>query len=163
MYLTYDDEIFEQKQKEVLDECLKYQMLNVKLLIYERIESVMEVIGWFPYDNGNCANEVRDLVRIGRCEYTANSYEYTEHAVAEKPTIPLHLHGCPLNISISIQEPYVIRDDPKNYSFSGIEIDLVRNIAKFMGMMPRYILIKEVRSNRVVNEISGIYSTLMQG
>lgn len=162
MHFTYDNTVFGDKQKEVLAVFLRYKMLNVKLLTFRHSSSTMDVISWLPFDNGNCANRVIDLVSIGSCEYTDEGFEYNEFLAAQKIVSPRRTPGCPIRIATSIQEPYVYYNRTTRI-FDGLEVVMVRNIAYAMDLRPTFLLINEVRSNRVVSNVTGIYSTLLQG
>lgn len=162
MYFTYDDAIFADEQKKVLGVFLKYNMLHVKLLTFRKSSPTMDVISWFPFDKNNCGMKVTDLVPIGKCEYTDDEFNYIEYPSAKRPIIPRYLPGCKLRISTSIQEPYV-GYNPSTHTFDGLEVILVKNIARKMGMLAEFVLIDEVRSNRVVDNHTGIYWKLLQG
>lgn len=163
MLTTGNQSQIESKQKKVLAEFIKYNMLNVKMLSFRHLASIIDVISWFPYDYANnCAQNVTNLATIGHCDYSADTFSYVEHRDAKRAFIPRFLGRCKLRISASIQEPYAYYDLRAN-EFDGFEVQLIRNVAIAMGMQPVFQVIDGVRSNRVVANDTGIYSTLLQG
>lgn len=154
------DPVEEDVQKEMLAIFLDYNMLNIKIISYRNQTHILDVKTWFPFKERNCAQKVTNLEPIGHCEYTNDTFEFTELPVNDE-VIPALLPGCKLRVSTSIQEPYVYYNQTTG-NFSGMEVILVRAIAKKMQMVPEFVLIKEVRSNRVVDNVTGIYSLLFQ-
>lgn len=156
IYQPFDEGVI----KEMLAMFLQYNMLNIKIISYRNMTQILDVRTWFPFKERNCALKVTNLEPIGRCEYQNDTFEFTELPVSDE-VIPAFLPGCKLRIATSIQEPYVYYNQSSG-NFSGLEVMLVRAIAKKMQMIPEFILIKEVRSNRVVDNVTGIYSLLFQ-
>lgn len=135
-------------------------MLNVKIVTFRPNSQMLDVVTWFPFDKNNCASDVTDLVPIGKCEFNDTDFDFIRFPV-NKSVIPNSIPGCKLRISTSIQEPYVYYNRSTR-TFSGIEVAIVRAFAKQMGMITDFVLIPEVRSNRVLNNNTGIYSLLLQ-
>lgn len=160
IYNPYDERELRSGQKEALAVFLRYNMLNIKILTFRPNARILDVVTWFPFDKQNCAYDVTDLVPIGRCDYNATHFDFVEFPV-NKPVIPKYIPGCKLRISTSIQEPYVYYNKTTQ-TFSGLEVTIVRAIANKMGMITDFVLIPEVRSNRVVNNETGIYSLLLR-
>lgn len=160
MYYTYDINILDNIQREILSVFLKFNMLNVKVIAYRNMTQEVDVKTWYPFKNGNCATRITELETIGKCEYDNDKIHFSEYLVTDE-VIPKHIPDCQLRISTSIQEPYVYYNETTK-RFAGMEVMLVRTIAAKMGMIPEFVLIKEVRSNRVVNYTRGIYSLLFQ-
>lgn len=160
IYFTYNNTVFEDQQKGALAVFLKYNMLNIKIITFRKDSRILDIVTWFPFDKNNCASGVTQLVPIGKCEYNDTHFHLHEIHL-NKTVIPNYIPGCKLRISTSIQEPYVYYNQSTR-TFSGLEVTIVRSIAKQMGMITDFVLIPEVRSNRVVNNITGIYSLLLQ-
>lgn len=160
IYFTYNDTVFEEQQKGALAVFLRYNMLNIKIITFRNASLVLDIVTWFPFDKHNCASGVTDLVPIGKCEFNETHYQL-QHFRINKTVVPNYIPGCKLRISTSIQEPYVYYNR-RARTFSGLEVTIVKSIAKKMGMITDFVLIPEVRSNRVVNNITGIYSLLLQ-
>lgn len=157
---TYDADIINNIQKQILSVFLEYNMLNVKVITRRIMTNELYVNAHFPFRNGNCADRVTDIETVGKCKYDNGVSSFSEYPVTDE-VIPKFIPGCKLRISTSIQEPYIYYNE-RTGNFAGMEVMLVRTIAEKMGMVPKFILIKEVRSNRVVNYTSGIYSLLLQ-
>lgn len=161
MPFTNDEISISTKLRQILDIFLQFNMLHVKMVIHRVTSLTLEVITWFPFDEENCASKVSELTLIGRCECTRSGFQYIEYPTAEKVVVPLRARGCELRTSASVQEPYVIYNR-ETREFSGLEVQLVRNIASELDMRVKFVLINESRSNRALNYGSGIYSQLFQ-
>lgn len=119
---------------------------------------------WFPYENDNCATDVRRLVQIDTCEY----FDYTNEpasalepdlrpkilyfANAKRPKVPGNLHNCPLRVSSSVWPPYSYFDRDTETFTKGIEVLLIETIARVLRMKTEFVLLAETRENRIAGQ-----------
>lgn len=170
----------------VFEQLLEHGMLNVNVMVHLDGTNVVEMITWYPYADGNCAREVRNLVVMDECEYSdvvssvadgnlsktgldENDQQHQELGPltvqyipkVKIPKIPLTLHMCPLSVSASIFEPYTYYDAMTDTWTKGIEVLLVHTIAKVLRLRPIFVMVNESRENRVVERLSPGYVNLV--
>lgn len=128
---------------------------------------------WFPYESDNCANDVRRLVKIDKCEF----FEYDNETVVDlendirpkilyfanpkRPKVPGTLHNCPLRVSSSVWAPYSYFDQDAQTFSTGIEVLLIQTISRVLRMRTEFFLISETREYRVAGQISEGYQQLV--
>lgn len=141
-------------------------MLNVNVISYRKDTNIVQASTFYPYQDGNCANIVGRLWTFDECEYNDgdnnNLYSKVRNIKKLHKKIPNKLHNCPLNISGAIAEPYVFYDVSTNDFEKGTEVLMVRTIAEALEMTPIFSLINETRENRIISNLTGIYSNLFQ-
>lgn len=162
IFYAYNENEIDGIRKNALREFLEYNMFDVNIISFRTTDRLtVDVVTWLPFTNGDCATDVTDLYATDKCEITNDVSALTEYSdIMHK--IPKLLSGCKLRVSTSIQEPYVYYNHTSK-TFDGLEIELVKNIAARADMIPEFVLINEVRSNRVVSKVTGIYANLLQG
>lgn len=141
-------------------------MLNVNVISYRKDTNIVQTSTFYPYQDGHCANVVGNLSMFDECEYhdgdDDNYYSEVRTITELQRKIPSKLHDCPLNISGAIAEPYVFYDVSTDDFQKGTEVLMVRTIAEALQMTPIFSLINETRENRIINNLTGIYSNLFQ-
>lgn len=160
---TYEDEELESHLFLVFRAFLEVNMINVNVISYRFGTNIMQTSTYYPYQGKNCADRVEYLWKFDECEYN-DDVDITEirsiHRLRSK--VPFKLHDCPLNISSAISEPYVFYDKEENSFNEGTEVLMARTIAEALQMKPVFTLINETRENRVISNITGIFSYLFQ-
>ncbi len=103
---VFDPSILEEQVRNVFNELLVHNMLNVNLMYNKAGTNIVEMITWFPYEESNCANRILNLRVIDRCEYEMGSENSSDNVIflpkKKKKKIPQLLHGCFLKISSSV-------------------------------------------------------------
>lgn len=161
----YDNDDLQEHIFLVLRAFLDVNMLNVNVISYRKDTNVVQTTTYYPYHGRNCANAVEYLMTFDECEYTDEEHlsDIKIRSIQKlKKKVPYKLHNCPLNISSAISEPYVFYDKETGDFIRGTEVLMVRTIAEAMQMKPLFTLINETRENRVISNLTGIYSTLFQ-
>lgn len=127
---------------------------------------------WFPYENDNCATDVRRLVVIDKCEFLDdNASPDGENASVrpkilyfanpKRPKVPGTLHNCPLRVSSSVWAPYSYFDDDTQTFSTGIEVLLIQTIARVLRMNTEFNLLAETRENRIAGQPYDGYEQLV--
>lgn len=57
--------------RNVFEQLLGHGMLNVNVMAHMDGTDFVEMLTWYPYADGNCAHEIRNLVVMDKCEYPA--------------------------------------------------------------------------------------------
>lgn len=160
---TYEDEELLSQMKMILQLFLSRHMINVNVISYRFNTNIVQAHTFYPYEGGNCAQDVLELHLIEQCEYSDEApFDPIITVINRLRTkIPNNLHGCELHIASSVIEPFVFFDR-KSESFNiGLEVLMVRTIAQALRMTPIFTRINGTRENRAVSNESGIYSTLL--
>lgn len=133
----------------------------------------LKVMTWFPYEDDNCATDVRRLVEIDKCEYfdyktkpdddLANDIrpKILYFANPKQAKVPGTLHNCPLRVSSSDWAPYSYFNHATKTFERGIEVLLVRTIAGVLRMKTEFYLLSETRENRIADQPSEGYEQLV--
>lgn len=163
----YDADVLYAQIRFILETFYRAHVLNVKVISFRRDDDVIQMHTWYPYEGTNCAEEVRNIHLIDECHYSDSreGAQDVRSVQTLQPIIPANLHGCPLRIACSTYEPFVhYYDSAQNDATlkSGIEIRLVRSIARALEMTPVFIHINETRDNRNISTESGIYSLVLR-
>lgn len=143
---------------------LQWKMVNINVISYRPNSNVIQSHTFYPYDDGNCANNVEQLSLIEECEYSDETPFDPMFSDMEmrRPKIPNDLHGCELRMAASVMEPFVFYDSETNDFPTGTEVLMTRTIAEALKMRPVFRHINETRENRVVSNETGIYSLLLR-
>nr|QGW45458.1 ionotropic receptor 87a [Bradysia odoriphaga] len=165
---VFDPEILAEQIRNVFDELLLHNMLNVNLMYRKAGTNIVEMITWFPYEGENCANRIVNLRVIDNCEYQVDPTNTSDINVVFNPKrkekkIPHHLHGCSLKISSSVWPPYTYYDSESGEFTKGIEVLLVQTIAKVLHLTTVYNVLNETRENRLSSKLTPGYVDLMDG
>lgn len=148
---TYSPDRLDYETRNVLEKLLAYRMLNVNVMSHREGSKIMQMVTWFPYANGNCAQVVKELVTMDQCEYRPTNETDIEVIYVPKkkvPKIPATMHGCELTVSSSIFQPYTYYDTEKETFTKGIEVLLIYTIAKVLRLCPTFVMLNETRENR---------------
>jgi hypothetical protein len=183
-----DEFVHELEVKNVMLELFGYSMLNVNVMSQRYNTSIIQTQTWFPYEGHNCADTILNLRLIDECEYIEMDEPITDdREVVEKEDdeygeqskqyllrerhyfsdfgskSPKNFHGCPLKISSSIWEPYVVGAAGKIEG--GLEVKMIDAITSKLNMVPVYKIIPpEIPHLRVTNNNkTGFYADLLQG
>lgn len=160
----YDHHTLHKHIRLVLEAFFEFHVLNVKLISFEPDSNLIQMHTWYPYEGDNCANGVQKIHMIDECAYTdgRSGPETVRNLKPLQPIIPTKLHDCPLRVATSVYEPYVFYDSFQKSFYRGIEVHLIRAVAKALKMTPIYIRINETRAIRVVSNETGLYSMLLK-
>lgn len=160
---TYPDDELLQRITEILRIFLSRHLINVNVISYREHSNIVQAHTFYPYDDENCATDVDRLHLIEECEYSDLRPFEPEMKIKHKlrPKIPNNMHGCPMNIAASINEPYVFYDEVGDRFQEGMEVKMVQTIAKALKMTAVFHRISGGRENREVSNETGIYSTLL--
>lgn len=139
-----------------------YRMLNVNIISIGTNKKSVQMHTWYPYGNGKCANKVSDILVIDECIYDETGMIDLFGHNDLLPKVPKDLHQCELKVAASIYEPYTFYDAQRGF-YDGVEIHLVKMIARALNMKVVHVLLNETRENRFVSNETGIYSPLLQG
>lgn len=154
--------------KSVLEIFFAHKMVNV-YVVYED-DSDYKLASWLPYNNGRCADHIEDIVVLDECrpnifDKIATTMVIADPQDAPKPTNLLsNYHSCPLNVSASVWEPFVVYNESEtgDRKWDGIEVLILRAVATHLNMTTNFILNNESRSDRTVNIGKGLYSPLLR-
>lgn len=157
-----DDELF-QRIQEILRIFLSRRLINVNIISYRENSNIVQAHTFYPYNDDNCATKVDQLQLIEECIYSDDRPFGPQFIIKHKlrTKLPNNMHGCPMNIAASINEPYVFYDDETDKFKEGLEVLMLDTIAKALKMTPIFQRISEGRENRLVSNQTGIYSTLL--
>lgn len=155
--------------KRVFEIFLQNKMVNI-YLVYE-LNNDYKLATWYPYSNGRCADKVDDIIVVGECRPTVFAQVSSISMLLSGKTQDrtqtkklLNYHRCPLNISASVWEPYVTYNESEtdDRKWNGIEVEILRTLAKRLNMSANFILNNESRSDRSANASQGLYSPLLR-
>lgn len=160
---TYPDDELSQRITEILRIFLSRRLINANVISYRKNANIVQAHTFYPYDGTNCATDVDRLHIIEECQYSDDRPFDPEIKIKHKlrPKVPSNMHGCPMNIAASINEPYVFYDAEKDSFREGLEVLMLQTIAKSLKMTAVFQRIAEGRENREVSNETGIYSTLL--
>lgn len=161
---TYEHDELNEMITFILREFLHRNLVNVNVISYRHNADVVQTHTWYPYEGGNCANDVFNVHLVEECMYSdATPHEPTFNMIEPlKPRIPNDLHGCELRIAASVTEPFVFYDAESDAFNIGTEVLMTRTIAQALKMRPKFLRINETRENRVVSNDTGIYALLLK-
>lgn len=160
---TYPDDELLQRITQILRTFLSRHLTNVNVISYRKHSNIVQAHTFYPYDDENCATDVDQLDLIEECEYSdERPFEPKIEIKHElRPKIPNNMHGCPMNIAASTNEPYVFYDEEADQFDEGMEVKMIQTIAKALKMTAVFHRISGGRENREVSNETGIYSTLL--
>lgn len=164
-----NETMLEVETQNVLEQLFKKSMYNVNVMSQRTDTFVLQSYTYFPYDDGNCANNVKNVRKIHECINQKEIDEQPDDIVVKPynqyrfPKVPRRLHGCQLNVSVVLQSPYVV--EARGKIESGIEIQMLNMIGQKLNLKPTYRIIDEDLSNSLTtnNSTHGIYSDVLQG
>lgn len=164
-----NETLLELETQDVLEQLFKKSMYNVNVMSQRMDSFVLQSFTYFPYDQGNCATSVSNVRMIHECINDKENVEESDDIEMKAynqyrfPKIPPRLHGCPLNVSVALQTPYVVA--AKGQIDSGIEIQMLNMIGQKLYLKPTYRIIDESLLNSLTtnNGTHGIYSDVLQG
>ncbi|XP_055523054.1 uncharacterized protein LOC129717224 [Wyeomyia smithii] len=73
--------IFEIEVRNALQKLFEHSVLNVNVMVQRYNTSVLEVWTWFPYENGECADNIAKIRLIDECEYVEVPTEDMQTAI----------------------------------------------------------------------------------
>lgn len=132
----------------------------------------MKVDTWFPYFNQSCPSAVENIYTIHKCNVIESVDEKSGEVTRKEsitafhqekyPKIPNSLNGCPLTVSTTIWEPFVVGNDTTVES--GLEILMLETIAKQMELKLKFNILRgEVVTKKITDDNqTGIYADLIQ-
>uniref|UniRef100_A0A336M3L9 CSON011600 protein n=1 Tax=Culicoides sonorensis TaxID=179676 RepID=A0A336M3L9_CULSO len=164
-----NETILQEQTQDVLEQLFKRSMYNVNVMSQRADTVVIQTYTYFPYDSGNCATSVKNIRKIHECTNLKSDVNEEDNIVLKAfnvfrfPKIPNRLHGCPLNVSVAVQTPYVVGFEGNIES--GIEIQMLKMIGQKLDLKPSYRIIDEETLNSLTtnNRTHGIYSDVLQG
>lgn len=156
----------------VFEKLLVYGILNANAAFHMSLNpNKMEVETWFPYHKEGCAKKVESIFKIDECIVTepvvgedgvvTQGKEIIQHNENLFPKIPNTLHNCPMKVSTSIWEPFVVGDDEVK---SGLEIQMLQTITKQMKLKLEFNILEDVVATKKISDDNqtGIYADLIQ-
>lgn len=154
--------------KRVLAIFFTHKMVNVYVVYSD--ETDYKLASWFPYNNGRCAETIDEISVLDECrpnifDRIATTMVVDDGVDTPKPTSLLsNYHSCPLNISASVWEPFVVYNDNESgdRKWDGIEVAILRAVATHVNMTTNFIMNNESRADRSVNISTGLYSPLLR-
>ncbi|KFB38749.1 hypothetical protein ZHAS_00006149 [Anopheles sinensis] len=166
--------VFEIEVRNVLQELFDNSVLNVNVMVQRYNTSVLEVWTWFPYESGGCADNIDQIRLVDECEYVevepdeeANvrgSWMFRErhHFSDFGPKIPKYYNYCPLKISTSIWEPFVVGNE--SHIEKGLEVLMLDTITARMRLVPVYNVIEASRATARItaDNQTGLYADVIQ-
>lgn len=161
---TYEHDVLNEKITKILRDALSKNMINTFVISYRYNTDIVQAHTWYPYEENNCANDIRKLHLIDECQYSDQMpTEPIITTIAKvKKKIPNNLHGCELHIAGSVNEPFVFYETDTKDFVEGTEVLMARTISQALKMKPIFFHINETRENRIISNETGIYSTLLQ-
>lgn len=157
-------EIKDSSVKKVMTTLLDEGMINV-IVIYQLEGDSEKMIAetWFPYLNSSCARSVENIFVIDECVVSGSEPNGTVDDFNENyfPRIPTTFHGCTLNVSALIFEPFVAGTENQT---TGLEIQMLNTITEQMEMTISYnFLEKKLLTTKIsADNESGLYADLIQ-
>lgn len=168
-----DSSSWSREIKYIFQAFLSKGMLNVFILFKNNSMpfDMIDIVSWFPYENNNCAKDVGEIVLLDQCKPPLKKYSQAirikeNHEIDDIVKIPNNFHGCSLNVSSSIWEPFVsysYSEEPDEKAWSGIEVSILRSIGKHLNLTINFILNSGRRTNRDLDDRNGLYSALVRG
>ncbi|XP_053672276.1 uncharacterized protein LOC128722623 [Anopheles nili] len=166
--------VFEIEVRNVLQELFDNSVLNVNVMVQRFNTSVLEVWTWFPYEGGGCADNIDRLRLVDECEYaqldqdpdrpTAPAWVFRErhHFADYGPKIPKYYNYCPLKVSTSIWEPFVVGN--ASHIEKGLEVLMLDAITARMRLIPVYSVIEAARATAPItaDNQTGLYADVLQ-
>lgn len=163
-----------QTVKKVFDDLFENGIIFANT-IYQMSDNPLKLIveSWFPYFNQSCASKVENIHIIDECVITESVEEEGEAKVIKTnlsfsklnqekyPKIPLRLHGCIMNVSTFIWEPFVVGNDEVE---SGLEILMLQTITKQMELKLKFNILSDLLLSKKITDDNqtGIYADLIQ-
>lgn len=163
-----------QMVKKVFEELLENGIIFANT-IYQMSDNPLKLVveSWFPYFNKSCASRVENIHVVDECVITETTTIENDVKVVKReenfvelnqekyPKIPNRMHGCLMNVSTFIWEPFVVGNDEVE---SGLEILMLQTITKQMELELKFnILSDAVLTMKITdNNQTGIYANLIQ-
>lgn len=165
----FNDTHLERETDVVLKGLFAYSMYNVNVMSQRKGTYVIQCYTYFPYEGNNCATSVKNVKMINECynekedQKDEENLRVTYFHQEQFPKIPRRLHGCNLNVSVSVSAPYVVR--VRNKIEKGLEVLMLKQIANEMDLTLKYKVIDQeiVNSFITANATRGLYSNILQG
>uniref|UniRef100_A0A182J2K2 Putative ionotropic receptor ligand binding domain-containing protein n=1 Tax=Anopheles atroparvus TaxID=41427 RepID=A0A182J2K2_ANOAO len=166
--------VFEIEVRNVLQELFDNSVLNVNVMVQRYNTSVLEVWTWFPYESGGCADNIDQIRLVDECEYVevppdeaanvrgAWMFRERHHFSDYGPKIPKYYNYCPLKISTSIWEPFVVGNE--SHIEKGLEVLMLDTITARMRLIPVYNVIEATRATAriIADNQTGLYADVIQ-
>ncbi|XP_058458991.1 uncharacterized protein LOC131435082 [Malaya genurostris] len=177
--------VFEIEVRNALQKLFENSVLNVNVMVQRYNTSVLEVWTWFPYENGECADNIAKIRLIDECEYAEVPIEDQSETENETkvlpdeletlwtfrekhffsdfgPKIPKDYNYCPLMISTVVWEPFVVGNE--SIIEKGLEVLMIEAITARMKLTPVYKVIDPVRATARItaDNQTGFYADLIQ-
>ncbi|XP_058837724.1 uncharacterized protein LOC131693691 [Topomyia yanbarensis] len=73
--------VFEIEVRNALQKLFEHSVLNVNVMVQRYGTSVLEVWTWFPYENGECADDIAKIRLIDECEYVEVPLDNLEETI----------------------------------------------------------------------------------
>lgn len=104
----------------------------------------LDIYTWFPYRAGNCA-EPKDVVLLDHCLLDGRG-KLSKDVSLFPSKVPNNLNGCPLRVSTTHYEPYVIltsnttdTNDSAAYSYRGLNTEYILLFGEAMNMTVEFL------------------------
>ncbi|XP_058056145.1 uncharacterized protein LOC131207544 [Anopheles bellator] len=167
--------VFEIEVRNVLQELFDNSVLNVNVMVQRYNTSVLEAWTWFPYENGGCADNIAQVRLVDECEYVSEADEEARRDVRWRPLfrevhhfsdygpkIPKYYNYCPLKISTSIWEPFVVGNE--SHIEKGLEVLMLDTITARMQLIPVYNVLDAARATARItaDNQTGLYADVIQ-
>uniref|UniRef100_A0A182YGJ7 Putative ionotropic receptor ligand binding domain-containing protein n=1 Tax=Anopheles stephensi TaxID=30069 RepID=A0A182YGJ7_ANOST len=166
--------VFEIEVRNVLQELFDNSVLNVNVMVQRYNTSVLEVWTWFPYESGGCADNIDRLRLVDECEYVLQEAEPERNVRAAwvfrerhyfsdyGPKIPKYYNYCPLKVSTSIWEPFVVGN--ASHIEKGLEVLMLDAITARMRLVPVFSVIESALTTARItaDNQTGLYADVLQ-
>lgn len=83
-----------------------------------------KIFKWLPYANGRCGNDQNEITFVGLCNNETKTFQIFENRV------PKNLNNCPVRIITHMWPVHVFPMDVNRQELEGIEINLLKTIAR---------------------------------
>ncbi|XP_035780489.1 uncharacterized protein LOC118460354 [Anopheles albimanus] len=170
--------VFEIEVRNVLQELFDNSVLNVNVMVQRYNTSVLETWTWFPYESGGCADNIAQVRLVDECEYVDVAkddgpvdvpdvrwrprFREVHHFSDYGPKIPKYYNYCPLKITTSIWEPFVVGNE--SHIEKGLEVLMLDTITARMRLVPVYGVLEAARATARItaDNQTGLYADVIQ-
>ncbi|KAG5670748.1 hypothetical protein PVAND_000989 [Polypedilum vanderplanki] len=116
---------------EILDFFWKNSVSDVNFLVLN--QTVVEMYTFFPFANKKCGTDL-SLVLINTFDLTTCTWSGNQFF----PSKIKNLHKCQIKVGVSVNVPMVIFNNKTTQKYDGIEVTLIREIAKEFDFVPQF-------------------------
>lgn len=164
-----NETVLASETQKIMEELFSYSAYNVYVLSQKKDTYMIQSFTYFPYEDDNCATNVKNIRLVDEC-YNTKESQYDEDIISVVshhdemyPKIPNDLHKCQLNVSAFVQAPYV--QEVYGVIEKGLEILMIKMIAEKLNMEPVFNQIqKEIVNSLTTNDSdNGVYSDILKG